>query len=219
MLPPQFVVLVPVKPPAVGKSRLSELGDGERRLLATAIALDTVEACRGADRVAQVLAITDDAVLAGELTAIGCASIPDGTSEDLNGTLSLAAAEAHRRWPDLVPVVLLGDVPALRPDELDEALGSVGAGEAAYVVDADGFGSTLYTAPYDGFAPRFGAGSAAAHSVAARPITGELAGLRRDVDDLVSLRAAWQLGVGPRTRRRAAPLVGDGPSDVDQPVG
>ena len=154
-----------------------------------------------------------------ELEAIGCASIPDGTSDDLNGTLRLAAAEARRRWPDLVPAVLLGDVPALMPEELDEALGSVADGEAAYVADADGSGTTLYTAAYDAFDPHFGAGSAAAHSVRARAIVGDLLGLRRDVDDLASLREAWDLGVGPRTHRRAAPLVGDGPSDVDQPNG
>ena len=42
---------------------------------------------------------------------------------DLNGTLRLSAAEARRRWPDLVPVALTGDLPALRAEDLDEALG------------------------------------------------------------------------------------------------
>jgi len=209
-----YVVLVPVKPPAVGKSRLAELGDQERRELAAAIALDTVEACRAAVTVSEVLGITDDAGFAAQLAAIGCVSIPDGISDDLNGTLRLAAAEARRRWPELVPVALLGDLPALRPAELDAALTSIEPGEAAYVADADGSGTSLYTAAYDDFSPRFGGGSAAAHDVVARPIAGELPGLRRDVDDLTDLRQAWALGVGPRTRRRAASLVGDGPSDV-----
>jgi 2-phospho-L-lactate guanylyltransferase len=209
-----FVILVPVKPPAVGKSRLGELGDEERRELAAAFALDTVEACQAASLVAQVLGITDDAGFSAQLGAIGCATIPDGTSNDLNGTLRLAAAEAQRRWPDLVPAALLGDVPALTPDELDLALGGLATGEAAYVADADGSGTTLYTAAYDDFDPRFGAGSADAHAAVARAVTDDLPGLRRDVDDLADLRAAWALGVGPRTRRRAAPLVGDDPSDV-----
>ena len=209
-----YVVLVPVKPPAVGKSRLAELGDRQRRELAAAIALDTVEACRGAAVVTEVLGITDDAGFAAELAAIGCSSIPDGMSDDLNGTLRLAAAEAERRWPSLVPVALLGDLPALRPAELDAALTSIDPGDAAYVADADGTGTTLYTSAYDGFAPRFGVGSAAAHDVVARPIEGALPGLRRDVDDLADLRRAWDLGVGARTRRRAASLVGDGPPDV-----
>ncbi len=202
-----YVVLVPVKPPAVGKSRLAELGDRDRRDLAAAIALDTVEACRAATLVGEVLAITDDAGFAAELVAIGCATIPDGTSGDLNGTLRLAAAEARRRWPDLVPVAVLGDLPALRPAELDSALRGVEPGEAAYVVDADGWGTTLYTAPYDDFRPSFGTGSAAAHDAVARRLRDAAPGLRRDVDDLADLRAAWALGVGPRTRRRAAPLL------------
>jgi 2-phospho-L-lactate guanylyltransferase len=208
-----YVVLVPVKPPAVGKSRLAGLGDRERRELAAAIALDTVEACRAATLVEQVLAITDDAGFSAELAAIGCATIPDGTSEDLNGTLRLAAAEALRRWPHLVPVALLGDLPALRPGELDDVLGSLEPGAAAYVADAEGSGTTLYTAAHPEFRPRFGAGSAAAHDVVARPVRDAGPGLRRDVDDLADLREAWDLGVGPRTRRRAAPLLGNGPSD------
>ena len=208
-----YVVLVPVKPPAVGKSRLAGLGDQERRELAAAIALDTVEACRAATLVEQVLAITDDAGFAAELTAIGCLTIPDGTSEDLNGTLRLAAAEALRRWPHLVPVALLGDLPALRAAELDEVLGGLEPGAPAYVADAEGSGTTLYTAAHAEFRPRFGAGSAAAHDVVARPVHDAGPGLRRDVDDLADLREAWELGVGTRTRRRAAPLLGDGPSD------
>lgn len=209
-----YVVLVPVKPPAVGKSRLAGLGDRDRRELAAAIALDTVEACRRAVLVSEVLGVTDDAGFAVELAAMGCATIPDGTSEDLNGTLRLAAAEAHRRWPELVPVALLGDLPALRPAELDAALASIQPGEPAYVADADGSGTSLYTAAFDLFAPRFGPGSAAAHNTVARPLDGALPGLRRDVDDLADLRHAWDLGVGPRTRRRAASLVGDGPSEA-----
>ena len=212
-----YVVLVPVKPPALGKSRLGgSLGvtDLERRELAAAIALDTVDACRAATLVSEVLGVTDDAGFSAELAAIGCATIPDGTSDDLNGTLRLAAAEAHRRWPDLVPVAILGDLPALRPAELDAALGSIEAGAAAYVADADGSGTTLYTAAYDAFAPRFGSGSAEAHRAVAREVEGALPGLRRDVDDLEDLRQAWRLGVGPRTRRRNASLVGDGPSEL-----
>jgi 2-phospho-L-lactate guanylyltransferase len=212
-----YVVLVPVKPPALGKSRLGGslgLGDLDRREVAAAIALDTVEACRTATLVAEVLGVTDDAGFSAELAAIGCATIPDGTSDDLNSTLRLAAAEAHRRWPDLVPVALLGDLPALRPAELDAALSSIESGASAYVADADGSGTTLYTAAYDDFAPRFGAGSAAAHDAVAREIHGALPGLRRDVDDLADLQQAWDLGVGPRTHRRTASLVGDGPSEV-----
>jgi 2-phospho-L-lactate guanylyltransferase len=132
---------------------------------------------------------------------------------DLNGTLHQSAAEAHRRWPELVPVAITADLPALRPEDLDEALGEVAPGVAAYVADADGVGTTLYTAAHEEFAPRFGPGSALAHqATGARPLTAPVPRLRRDVDDLADLDDALALGVGPRTTERAASLrKGGGP--------
>ncbi|WP_245565175.1 2-phospho-L-lactate guanylyltransferase [Nocardioides insulae] len=192
-------VVLPVKPPAVGKSRLRGLGEQTRRDLAAAFALDTAAAALESRHVGAVLVITDDAFFSGELAALGCAAIPDGVSGDLNASLAQGAAEAARRWPHWSPVALCADLPALRPADLDLALAGAGP-SAAYVADAEGLGTTLFTAPLDRFVPRFGAGSAAAHQRAgARPIPGELASLRRDVDDLDALRAAAPLGLGPRT--------------------
>ena len=203
----KYVALVPVKPPALGKSRLVGLADDDRRAVAAAFALDTVAACLAATMIERVLVATDDAVFAGELTGLGAFAIPDGVAVDLNGTLRQSAAEAHRRWPELVPVALTADLPAVRAEDLDEALGAVEPGEAAYVADADGLGTTLYTAAYDGFDPHFGPGSALAHdATGARPITAPLPRLRRDVDDLADLGDALALGVGPRTAERAASL-------------
>ena len=208
-----YVVLVPVKPPLVGKSRLVGLPGPARSELATAFALDTVAACLGAAAVGAVLAVTDDASLADLLRGIGCEAVPDGVTGDLNATLRQAAAEANRRWPGAVPVALCADLPALRAEELDQALSEVTPGEAAYVADASGEGTTLYTAGYEIFDPRFGPASARAHADAgARALSADVPGLRHDVDDLDDLRAVLTLGVGPRTAQRAASLAGDGPS-------
>ncbi len=199
----EFALVLPVKPPMVGKSRLSGIDDEQRRALAQAFALDTVAVCAAAGA-AGVLVTTDDAAFSARCVALGCASVPDGDTNDLNSALTQAAAEARRRWPGAAPVALLADLPALRAPDLDRALGSVPAGTQAFVADADGTGTTLYTASYDAFDPRFGAGSRAAHLAAgAREIGGELPTLRRDVDDLDGLRAAIVLGVGPETRRLA----------------
>ena len=204
----QFVVVVPVKPPALGKSRLVGLGDVDRRDLAEAFALDTATACLAASRVAQVLVVTDDAHFAARLSALGCSCVPDGASTGLNPALRQAAAEAHRRWPDLLPAVVLADLPALRPDDLDAALASVEPGGPSYVVDADGTGTTLYTAEHDAFDPCFGPDSAQAHLVSgALALRGDLAGLRRDVDDVDDLRDAAGLGLGAHTSRLAGPLL------------
>lgn len=207
-----FVVLLPVKPPARGKSRLTGLPDAglpdeSRVALASAFALDTAAACLATVAVAAVLAVTDDAAFAASLMALGCAAIPDGVTDDLNGSLRLAAAEADRRWPGLQPVALCGDLPALRPADLDAALGLVAdrTGEACFVADAAGTGTTLYTAPAAAFAPRYGIGSAGLHAAAgAASLPGELVSLRHDVDTLADLRAVLPLGLGPRTMLAAA---------------
>jgi 2-phospho-L-lactate guanylyltransferase len=200
-----YVALVPVKPPALGKSRLVGFPDSERRALAAAFALDTVAACLASASIDEVLVATDDAAFAVELNALGAVTIPDGVAMDLNGTLRQCAAEARRRWPGLVPVALTADLPSVRGADLDEALAEVEPDEAAYVADADGVGTTLYTAPHETFDPRFGPGSAFAHdATGARPIGAPLPRLRRDVDDAADLDAALELGVGPRTAERAA---------------
>lgn len=196
----QFAVVVPIKPPALGKSRLIGLPDGLRRELATAFALDTVLACLAAKRVGTVLAVTDDVGFARALGDLGCAAIPDGVTGDLNASLREGAAEAARRWPGLVPTALCADLPALRPDDLDEALARVRPGGAAFVADAAGIGTTLYAAARDLFDPQFGGRSRAAHlDGGAVELSGALPSLRRDVDDLSDLAEARLLGLGPHT--------------------
>ena len=206
--PPTFCVVVPVKPPAFGKSRLVGLPDDVRRGLAAAFALDTIAACRGARRVGEVLVATDDAAFAMAVRAAGCVAVPDAVTGDLNSSLRQAALEAARRWPDLQPVALCADLPALRPADLDEALAVVEArrDQSFFVADAAGSGTTLYTAPVEQFAPRFGVDSRAAHDELALEVRGDLASLRLDVDDLDDLVQALTLGVGPRTRELAASL-------------
>jgi 2-phospho-L-lactate/phosphoenolpyruvate guanylyltransferase len=204
----QYVVVVPVKPPAFGKSRLVGLDDAVRRDLAEAFALDTAAACLAAGRVAEVLVVTDDARLATRLAALGCTCVPDGDSRGLNPALRQAVAEAGRRWPGLLPAAVLADLPALRPADLDAALTAAAPGGAWFVADADGTGTTLYTSPTGEFDPAFGADSAHAHRVGgALELPGELASLRRDVDDLDDLHAAAALGLGPETARHAERLL------------
>jgi 2-phospho-L-lactate guanylyltransferase len=197
---PQYAVLVPVKPPAVGKSRLQGLGPHARRALAEAFVHDTVGACLAASSVARVLVVTDDVRLSTELAGLGAAAIPDGVSGDLNGTLRQAAAEALRRWPGLRPVAVCADLPALRSTDLDATLARAAGPHPAFVADAAGLGTTLYVAAPDEFDPRFGPGSREAHlDAGARELDDAPPSVRRDVDDLDDLRAAIALGVGSRT--------------------
>jgi len=198
----QYAVVVPVKPPARGKSRLAGLDDDRRRELAAAFALDTVAACLATPRVARVLVATDDAGFATRLSGLGASVVPDGDGRGLNPVLRQAAAEAGRRWPDLVPVALCADLPTLRADDLEAALGAASdlGGEPAYVADHTGLGTTTYVAPVARFAPAFGPGSAQAHRRGgAVSLPGVLRTLRLDVDDLDDLDAAAVEGLGPAT--------------------
>ena len=199
-MPGEFVALVPVKPPARGKSRLAGLPDEHRRDLATAFALDTVHAVLATRGVVGVLVVTDDFRFAGRLAGLGCAVLPDGTTEDLNATLVQACAEAVRRWPGATPVALCADLPCLLPSELAAVLAAAVPGRPSFVRDHAGTGTTLYVAPADSFAPRFGPGSAARHLAAGvDEIEVPAPTVRRDVDDLADLSAALVHGVGAHT--------------------
>jgi 2-phospho-L-lactate guanylyltransferase len=199
------VLVVPVKPPAFGKSRL-EFPPAQRRELAEAFALDTVQAAVATPGVAAVLVVTDDFRLAGAMRDLGAEVMPDGASDDLNATLVQGAAEVVRRWPHAVPVALCADLPGLRPADLADVLGEVlvqvDAGSAAFVRDRAGIGTTLYAAPADRFAPRFGLESATRHAESGAVEVGAAAtSVRTDVDDLADLGAALVGGVGPHTSR------------------
>ena len=193
-----FVVIVPVKPPARGKSRLDALPAGQRRRLAAAFARDTVAAARRTPQVRTVLVVTDDFRFAADLRADGCDVIPDGVSDDLNATLRQAAAEAGRRWPGAVPVALCADLPCLSSDDLAAALTEVTG--PAFVRDAAGTGTTMYAAPSTLFDPAFGVNSAGLHLTrGAREIGVLVPTLRLDVDDPGDLHRALLLGVGTHT--------------------
>jgi 2-phospho-L-lactate guanylyltransferase len=207
-VPDRYAVLVPVKRPAVAKSRLAPLGDQARRDLAAAFAADTVLAVLSCDVVDRVLVVTDDHVLARTMTDLGADVIPDGTS-DLNGTLVQAAAEMHRRDPGLRLAAVCADLPALRAAELGSALRASAAAGMSFVADREGIGTTTVTASdLASFRPSFGHGSRRHHlDAGAHEVDGvDVPSVRRDVDDPAELDEALALGVGPRTALVATTL-------------
>lgn len=197
-----YGVLVPVKPVANAKTRLAPLGDAARRALVTAFAIDTVLAASACPLVATVLVITDDYQLAGGLSALGITVVPDGVTNDLNGTLVQGAAELHRLHPELRLAVVCADLPALHPDELGRALGTAAPDTMSFVADAATVGTTAVIAPrVELFRPRFGPDSRTAHlrDGATEILVDDITTLRRDVDTPGDLVAARELGIGRRT--------------------
>lgn len=202
-----FSALVPVKPLDRGKSRLVGIPDDQRRSLAAAFLTDTLDAVVACDAVAGTIVVTDDFRLARELKD-RCVVIPDGVSDDLNAVLVLAAAEAHRRWPEARPVAICADLPALTPQSLSDALHALAEAApdgASFVPDATGTGTTAYSAPQQRFAPGFGFMSRDFHlREGAVEVTDVPARVRCDVDTLTDLAAALDLGCGPATTAAAS---------------
>lgn len=190
-----WFVVVPLKAANVGKSRLGRDED-----LVRAIGLDTVAAASAATSVERVIVVTPDAATARiAATMTGVAVVTEHEPRGLNAAIDLGIATAPADAPR---AALLGDVPALHPDELDAALRAAADVARGVVPDADGTGSTLVTARAgETWQSAFGADSAARHR-ALGMTTLEVpahAGLRRDVDSEAQLHAACALGLGPRS--------------------
>jgi 2-phospho-L-lactate guanylyltransferase len=211
--PVSWSVLMPVKILAQAKSRLAGLAglNGPRRgELALALASDTVTAALASDAAARVIVITDDQVAAPTLAALGALVVPDEPRAGLNAALRHGAAHAAARWPGDGIAALSADLPALRPEHLGRALRAAAAWPHAFVADAAGDGTTLYTAaPGAAFRPEFGLASRARHAAAgaAELVLDGIGGLRRDVDTPDDLRGAAELGLGPYSAPLAAELL------------
>ncbi|MBK4346232.1 2-phospho-L-lactate guanylyltransferase [Lacisediminihabitans changchengi] len=198
----EWVVVIPVKGTPDAKSRFGDTdNDGNRAALALAIAYDTVQAAVATAAVSGVLVVTsaEASVIFDETDALVLVEEePDGLAAAI--ALGVETAEAMGA-PGRGVAVLLGDLPAMTPAELDAALVAAAAHDRAMVTDAAGTGTTLITAA-DGasHAPAFGVGSAEAHR-AVGYVALEIAedsGLRRDVDTREELQALVGR-LGPRT--------------------
>ncbi|NJP51696.1 2-phospho-L-lactate guanylyltransferase [Streptomyces sp. SBST2-5] len=206
----QWTLLVPLKPLAQAKSRLSDTADDRLRPgLALAFAQDTVAAALACAAVRDVVVVTDDALAARELAAQGAAVVPDAPRAGLNAALDHAAREVRARGAGAL-AALNADLPALRPRELARALECAAAFPRAFLADAAGTGTTLLSAaPDHALRPLFGPDSRTRHraSGAVELLPDPVDSVRQDVDTGADLRAALALGVGAHTAAAAARLL------------
>jgi 2-phospho-L-lactate/phosphoenolpyruvate guanylyltransferase len=201
-IPLIWSVVIPVKVLAQAKSRLSGLGDAGREAIALAMAADTVSAAVACPVVADVIVVTDDAAVRTAVEAAGAEVIADLPGAGLNHALAAGAEHAAARWSGRGLAALTADLPALSAGELQAALTAASAVNQAFVADAAGSGTTLYTAkPGAAFRPLFGPQSRMRHRLAGvlEVDLPNIPGLKRDVDTLADLRQAEQLGLGART--------------------
>jgi 2-phospho-L-lactate/phosphoenolpyruvate guanylyltransferase len=205
-----WTVLMPVKVLAQAKSRLAELAGPRRGEFALAVAADTVTAVLASQAAARVIVITDDQVAHDALAGLGALVVADEPHDGLNAALRHGAAYASARWPGSGLAALFADLPALRPEEIRRALEAAAAWPTAFVADAAGDGTTLYTAaPGVPFQPAFGLASRSRHAAggATELALEHIPGLHQDVDTPDDLRAAAALGLGPRSAPLAAELL------------
>lgn len=197
-------LIVPMKPPRVGKSRLRgapdyPTGDDEHAELVLALACDTVAAATSAAGVRRVLVVAADPAAVEVLREFGAEIVPElGTG--LNTAFRHGESLLRRADPASVVGALQADLPALRPEDLAAALAEA-AGRRAFTADRQGTGTTLLlSAPGGSLDPRFGVGSAFAHTQSgARPLELTAQSLRSDVDTPGDLAHARSLGLGDRT--------------------
>jgi 2-phospho-L-lactate/phosphoenolpyruvate guanylyltransferase len=220
-----WTVVLPLKGGRRAKSRLA--GPPE---LATALAQDCLAAVLACPLVRTVLVVTADRATAGWAGAAGAVPVPESGSGPGTGLRPRTRADSalDRAARDGLAVatgvtgILLGDLPALRPEDLSAGLAtargvlsraapSAPEPPAQVVVpDAESTGTVLLAALRpERLTPSFGPDSAARHVRAgATRLELALPRLRRDVDTDADLRQAVALGCGPATTAALARLAG-----------
>ena len=196
--------IVPLKPTARAKSRLGF--DREiRSRLANAMAIDLVKSCQASERVTNV-------IVAGMApTELSVTVVPD-TATGLNPAIAAALASLR---PDEQAMVLLGDLPCVRSEDIDIAMTladaqlSRDASPAAIICDAAGTGTTTLIGQAGTLSPQFGPRSRARHrNQGYRELEyRKLFRLRRDVDSVTDLADAVRIGTGAATTAIAQEIL------------
>ena len=208
----RWTLVVPLKPAREAKSRLAAwLDPGPRRALVRAMAADTLAAAAAAQCVDRIVVVTGDRATA-QFARRAAGALVDVVREPepagLNPAIRAGIARARHLAPWHGVGVLLGDLPALRAADLDDALAQAAHHRLGLATDACGKGTTLLTAaPGARMDPAFGPGSAQAHRARGHVRVIAAPGLTHDVDVPADLAAVLALGVGPRTRRVAGDLA------------
>ncbi|MEE4544648.1 2-phospho-L-lactate guanylyltransferase [Streptomyces sp. V4-01] len=216
-----WTVVLPVKPFAVGKSRLALWAGTRRAALAGAFYADTLDAVLAAATVGLVVVVTDEPLAAARAAASGALPLADRPRSGLNAAALHGASYARALAPAAPVAVLAADLPALRPAELDRVLTSAARHPRAFLADHTGRGTTVLTAAAgQPLRPAFEGPSQRNHRLGGAQ---ELAGVhapsvRLDVDTVDDLRLAEQLGLGPHTDR-ALSVPGPGVRTPTAPAG
>lgn len=201
-------LVIAVKRLTAAKTRLAPVfSAATREGVVLAMLIDTVTAAFAVPAVQSITVVTPDGVAGDAARQLGARVLADPTPPDHRNPLNnaIAAAEEAVRAETSNVVVLQGDLPALQPQELGEAIAAARAYPRSFVGDRHGTGTSALIALGVPLDPQFGADSAQRHRHSgAIELTGAWPGLRCDIDTPDDLLVARRLGVGTTTAQAIA---------------
>ncbi|GAC1407276.1 MAG: 2-phospho-L-lactate guanylyltransferase [Mycobacterium sp.] len=196
-------LVIAVKRLAAAKTRLAPIFSATtRESVVLAMLVDTITAASAASALQSITVVTPDEVAAEASRELGARALidptPAGHRDPLNNAIAAAEAVVREETPNIV--ALQGDLPALQPQELAEAIAAARAYRRSFVGDRHGTGTSALFSFGIGLDPHFGADSAQRHRHSgAIELTGAWPGLRCDIDTPDDLLVARRLGVGAAT--------------------
>ena len=197
-------MIVPVKPAAAAKLRLSAHLDGaQRAALVRAMLADTLAAVREAHDGPMTLVSSDGSY--DDIARRFAATREVDADEGYNAAVSIGLRAASDRGARAA-LVLPADQPRARAVDLSRLLGALDTAEVVVAPSVDGGTGALGLRPADAISLAFGPQSASAHARLARErgrTFERLAcpSLRRDIDTLDDLLASDEPAVGCETAR------------------
>jgi len=196
-------LVIAVKRLTAAKTRLAPVfSAATRESVVLAMLIDTIRAATAVPALHSVTVVTPDDVAGDAVRQLGARVLvdptPDGHRNPLNNAIAAAEAAIREETPNIV--ALQGDLPALQPQELSEAIGAARGYQRSFVGDRHGSGTAALFAFGVALDPQFGPDSAQRHRHSgAIELTGAWPGLRCDVDTPDDLMVARRLGVGAAT--------------------
>ncbi len=196
-------LVIAVKRLTAAKTRLAPVFSATtRESVVLAMLVDTITAALAVPALHSVTVVTPDETAADAARRLGALVLTDptpaGHRNPLNNAIAAAEAKVRESTPNVA--VLQGDLPALQPQELAEAIAAARVYPRSFVGDRHGTGTSAlfaFEVPLD---PQFGAESASRHQHSgAIELTGAWPGLRCDIDTPDDLLVARRLGVGAAT--------------------
>jgi 2-phospho-L-lactate/phosphoenolpyruvate guanylyltransferase len=199
--------IVPVKEFEGAKQRLSSaLSSEERRVLATTMLEDVLDAVSAVRELSGVLVVTLDPAATSLASRYGARVVTEGARDGHTGAVT-AAARLLVREGQAGMMTMPGDIPRLSSEEVAATLAAHRAAPAFTIVPAhDDLGSnTIVCSPPDAVPLRFGEDSFFPHLDAARaqgiePLIVRHPGIGMDIDNPVDLVTLLRMSPIVRTR-------------------